>query len=76
MCNAKIWTKTFKTIIVALALVSSVTASFAQVWPKLIWIVIAMVGARSAAMAFNRVIDADIDGRNADGASPAHRDAR
>jgi tripartite-type tricarboxylate transporter receptor subunit TctC len=34
MCNAKIWTKTFKTIIVALALVSSVTASFAQVWPK------------------------------------------
>jgi 4-hydroxybenzoate polyprenyltransferase len=31
---------------------------------KLLWIVIAMVGARSAAMAFNRILDADIDGRN------------
>lgn len=31
---------------------------------KLGWIVLAMVGARSAAMAFNRVLDADIDGRN------------
>lgn len=31
---------------------------------KLIWIVIAMVGARSAAMAFNRILDADIDARN------------
>ena len=31
---------------------------------KLIWIVVAMVGARSAAMAFNRVVDADIDARN------------
>jgi 4-hydroxybenzoate polyprenyltransferase len=31
---------------------------------KLLWIVIAMVGARSAAMAFNRVVDADLDGRN------------
>ena len=31
---------------------------------KLIWIVIAMVGARSAAMAFNRVVDAEIDARN------------
>jgi 4-hydroxybenzoate polyprenyltransferase len=28
------------------------------------WIVVAMVAARSAAMAFNRVIDADIDARN------------
>src|SRR5580658_240764 len=28
------------------------------------WIVVAMVGARSAAMAFNRVVDADIDARN------------
>jgi len=33
-------------------------------WSKLIWIVVAMVGARSAAMAFNRVVDADIDARN------------
>jgi 4-hydroxybenzoate polyprenyltransferase len=31
---------------------------------KLIWIVIAMVGARSAGMAFNRILDADMDGLN------------
>jgi 4-hydroxybenzoate polyprenyltransferase len=31
---------------------------------KLIWIVVAMVGARSAAMAFNRILDAAIDARN------------
>jgi len=31
---------------------------------KLGWIVVAMVGARSAAMAFNRLVDADIDARN------------
>src|SRR5436853_4398256 len=31
---------------------------------KLIWIVAAMVGARSAAMAFNRLVDSDIDARN------------
>ncbi|MEZ5364556.1 MAG: UbiA-like polyprenyltransferase [Bryobacterales bacterium] len=31
---------------------------------KLVWIVVAMVAARSAAMAFNRVVDADIDARN------------
>lgn len=33
-------------------------------WAKILWIVIAMVCARSAAMAFNRLIDADIDARN------------
>lgn len=33
-------------------------------WAKLPWIVLAMVGARSAAMAFNRLLDAEIDGRN------------
>src|SRR5690348_9472652 len=33
------------------------------VW-KLAWIVVAMVGARSAAMAFNRLVDARIDARN------------
>jgi 4-hydroxybenzoate polyprenyltransferase len=33
-------------------------------WPEIAWIVVAMVGARSAAMAFNRLIDAKIDGRN------------
>src|SRR5689334_23329270 len=31
---------------------------------KLVWIVLAMVGARSAAMAFNRLLDAEIDARN------------
>jgi 4-hydroxybenzoate polyprenyltransferase len=34
------------------------------VFGKLAWIVVAMVGARSAAMAFNRLIDSEIDGRN------------
>ena len=33
-------------------------------WIKLAWIVLAMVAARSVAMAFNRVLDADIDARN------------
>ena len=31
---------------------------------KLFWVVVAMVGARSAAMGFNRWIDADIDAKN------------
>jgi len=31
---------------------------------KFVWIVVAMVGARSAAMAFNRLLDAEIDARN------------
>jgi 4-hydroxybenzoate polyprenyltransferase len=33
-------------------------------WRKLLWIVVAMVGARSAAMTFNRLVDADLDARN------------
>ncbi len=34
-------------------------------WPRLIlWIVVAMVAARSAAMAFNRLVDAPMDARN------------
>src|SRR5690348_16116376 len=36
-------------------------------WPttwQLLWIVVAMVAARSAAMAFNRFADAEIDGAN------------
>lgn len=32
--------------------------------PKFGWIIVAMVAARSAAMAFNRAVDADIDARN------------
>src|ERR1035438_641093 len=39
------------------------TAVGAMGW-KLVWIVVAMVAARSAAMAFNRLVDSDIDGRN------------
>jgi 4-hydroxybenzoate polyprenyltransferase len=31
---------------------------------RLLWIVVAMIGARSAAMAFNRILDASIDARN------------
>ena len=31
---------------------------------KILWIIVAMVGARSAAMAFNRLVDARIDARN------------
>jgi 4-hydroxybenzoate polyprenyltransferase len=38
--------------------------SLTDIWRKVAWIVVAMVGARSAAMAFNRLVDADIDGRN------------
>jgi 4-hydroxybenzoate polyprenyltransferase len=33
-------------------------------WPQLFWITVAMVGARSAAMTFNRIIDRDIDAAN------------
>jgi 4-hydroxybenzoate polyprenyltransferase len=39
-------------------------SSPSEPWWKLLWIVVAMVGARSAAMAFNRLVDAEIDGRN------------
>src|SRR3712207_1648192 len=35
-----------------------------DLWRKLLWIVVAMVGARSAAMAFNRIVDSAIDARN------------
>jgi 4-hydroxybenzoate polyprenyltransferase len=36
----------------------------AGLWIRLFWIVAAMVAARSVAMAFNRVLDADIDAKN------------
>src|SRR5215475_762957 len=35
-----------------------------SIWLRLLWIAVAMVGARSAAMAFNRLVDAEIDARN------------
>jgi len=47
------------------ALLSAILA--ASGWPeapKLFWIVMAMVGARSSAMAFNRIVDRQIDAEN------------
>ena len=35
-----------------------------HLWWKLLWIIVAMVAARSAAMAFNRLVDTSIDARN------------
>jgi 4-hydroxybenzoate polyprenyltransferase len=46
-----------------LALRASGYALAGLAW-KVSWIAVAMVGARSAAMAFNRLLDADIDARN------------
>jgi 4-hydroxybenzoate polyprenyltransferase len=48
----------------ALLAVRGTGLTAAQVWAKIGWIVLAMVGARSAAMAFNRLVDAPIDARN------------
>src|SRR6478752_5367869 len=48
----------------ALLAVRDAALAGAALWGKLAWIVVAMVGARSAAMAFNRLVDADIDARN------------
>lgn len=48
-------------------------------WEKALWILVAMVGARTAAMTFNRLVDADIDAENprtADRALPAGRVGR
>ena len=33
-------------------------------WWQLLWITVAMFGARSAAMTFNRIVDRDIDAKN------------
>jgi len=33
-------------------------------WRQILWIVVAMVGARSAAMTVNRIADREYDGRN------------
>src|SRR3954453_6731592 len=35
-----------------------------DLWRKLLWIVVAIVGRRRAAMAFNRLVDASMDARN------------
>ena len=48
------------------ALLAFRDAGFATegIWRMMLWIIVAMVGARSAAMAFNRLVDAEIDARN------------
>ncbi len=47
------------------ALISAVLALPAPVpWIKWVWILMAMVGARSAAMAFNRIVDRQFDAEN------------
>ena len=33
-------------------------------WHQMLWITVAMIGARSAAMTFNRIVDRDIDAQN------------
>ena len=39
-------------------------APFLPTWQDLVWITVAMIGARSGAMALNRLIDAELDARN------------
>jgi len=48
------------------ALLAARESGFARTawWPAAAWIVVAMVAARSAAMAFNRLVDSGIDARN------------
>ncbi|MFN7922756.1 MAG: UbiA-like polyprenyltransferase [Bryobacteraceae bacterium] len=48
----------------ALLAISASHATLGSMVGKLVWIVVAMVGARSAAMTFNRIVDARIDARN------------
>lgn len=48
----------------ALSAVVLAWQSHPAVWQDLFWILTAMVGARSAAMGFNRIADAVIDGKN------------
>ncbi len=48
----------------ALLAVRDARQSAARSVRELVWIVVAMVAARSAAMAFNRLVDASIDARN------------
>jgi 4-hydroxybenzoate polyprenyltransferase len=48
----------------ALASVALATVDHALSWTQVFWIVVAMVGARSAAMGFNRLVDRDVDALN------------
>src|SRR5271170_5885880 len=46
------------------ALVGALSAGAFPTWRQLLWIVVAMVGARSAAMTMNRIADLEFDRRN------------
>src|SRR5271154_613903 len=46
------------------ALLAARTGNVLPTWRQILWIVVAMVGARSAAMTMNRIADKDYDGRN------------
>lgn len=46
------------------ATLASLVSDAAPTWTQVFWICLAMVGARSAAMGLNRLIDAKIDARN------------
>jgi 4-hydroxybenzoate polyprenyltransferase len=46
------------------ALLAARAGSALPTWRQILWIVVAMVGARSAAMTMNRIADAEYDGRN------------
>lgn len=48
----------------ALLAIREVRLPTAEIAWKILWIVVAMVGARSAAMTFNRIVDAAIDAKN------------
>ena len=51
-------------LVASLLAVSHERLGTAAIAGKLFWIIVAMVGARSAAMTFNRIVDAGIDARN------------
>ncbi len=46
------------------AMLAARAAGVLPTWRQILWIVVAMVGARSAAMTMNRIADVEYDGRN------------
>jgi 4-hydroxybenzoate polyprenyltransferase len=46
------------------ALLAARSAGTSPTWTQIFWIVVAMVGARSAAMTINRIADIEYDRRN------------
>ena len=53
------------------ALLAARSAGAFPTWRQLLWIIVAMVGARSAAMTMNRIADLELDRRNPRTASRA-----